>query len=372
MTMKIFQPKSVVVAVTLALLVTGCSVVDERKEAYKDAELQQPLEVPPDLLSVDATNDLSTAVAPMGTSVTLSEFTKAETGAQGGAAKAPKTTAANVGVNLQGNDVQIAREGNRYWLVVNGEPGKWWDVVKRFWLKNEIEIERENKQLGLIYTKWFEDKREVPKTSLFEKAYSSLRSDNLRDQYVVRIEASTEAGKSEIHIAHQGMMQVEYSDNLRWLPRERDTELEIAMIKKLALFVDAGDKQVEAVMAQAETVVDKAILEQAEDKSWRIKLNLAFPHAWREVGDVITASKIDIEDFNRSSGAYYLKGNLLQDMSKSNVFSSFLDAKGEVKPFLLKIEDKDMFVYLRIEGREGSTLTADEVEHFMKDLQTKF
>ena len=373
--------RSRIALVVAALMIVGCSVVDERKQAYKDAKLLPPLEVPPDLLSVDAKNDLAADVSATEKSITLSEFSQAETQAEeregkaGAERVAPQSslgstvaTGASLGVALSTDEVKLARDGNHYWLEAPGELNQWWSAVKQFWLSNEIEIERENMPLAMMYTAWFEDRSQFVETSFFQKAFSKLRSTNLRDQYVVRFENNAQAGYVEIHIVHRGMRHVEYGDNLRWLPRGRDPELELEMLKKLALYIDVGEERAQTMMAQASQTIETVSLQTQGDVVW-LKLRRSFAQAWKQVGDEILAAGYELEDLNRSEGLYYVHGDLFQEIDKANVFSAFTgEKKGEDKPFIVKLQTVGDFVRVDILPREGSEISSSEIESFLSEL----
>ncbi len=363
--------KKVLLILLPSILLGGCSVVDERRDAYKKAELLQPLEVPPDLLSITTEDELSVVSPPEGTSVTLSEFKKTE---EGGAVHktAPVIPASprmhmNVGLDLNPDEVRIMREGNHYWLVLPGQPEQWWQRVKRFWQSRDIGIEMELPALGLLQTKWIEDKSKLPETSFFEKAFSKLRSTNLRDQYVVRLESTPAGDATEVHIVHRGMTHEVYGDNLRWLPRPRDIELEIEAIKRLALYLGVGEEKAERLLEASKKTTNVAAVETADKGGYRLRLDMSFAQAWREVGDQLIALGMDVEDFDRSEGIYYAKGNLLsKHHSKADVFSRFTDKpRGEVKAFSLTVREQADVVYVAVQGREGAELSQEEVEYFL-------
>jgi len=349
-------------------VLAGCSVVDERKEAYKNAELLQPLEVPPDLLSIEINDDLS---APTGATVTLSEFNKAEAAAEKLTEKAATDETlvvphVEVGLALNEREVSIVRDGNYYWLVLPGQPDQWWSHVKRFWQSREVAIELEVPKLGLLQTEWLEDKRKLPEVSFFDKAFSKLRSSNLRDQYVVRLEPTIAGDGTEIHIVHRGLTHETYGENLRWIPRARDKELEIEAIKRLALYIGVGEEQAEILLAASEKTQKSAVIENLDDGSLNLKLNMGFAQAWREVGDQVIAKGMEVEDIDRSLGVYYVRGNLLSNLSKADVFARFNSKqRGEVKAFMVKLEESASAVNVNVLGREGSELTAEEIEYFL-------
>ena len=366
------------VCVLFAGILSGCSVVDERKDAYKDAELLAPLEVPPDLLSIDASDDLSAGVAPMGESVTLSEFDKASAEAKekkqqkvAPVVASPIKQATNrIGLELNPEKVALAREGNRFWLVVPGQPEQLWNVVKQFWLSQEIVLEKEAPALGLMYTAWHEDKSKQVERSLFKKAFSFLFSTNLRDQYVVRFESSLDGQSTEVHVVHRGMRHVEYGENLHWLPREREVELEIQTLKRLALFIDVGEEQAQTLFAKVEEIVEKVSLQDEGEESVWLKLAMAYPQAWREIGNEILASGYEVDDVNRTEGVYFVTGNLLREIDKANVFAAFTEERrGEDKPFIVKLQDQGDYVRVSVVEREGNELTLEEKENFLRELQ---
>ncbi len=362
-----------------SVLLGGCGIVDERRDAYKKAELFQPLEVPPDLLRITTKDELSVVSPPEGASVTLSEFKKAEAEAEEGGAgqgivptvSASSNIKMDVGLDLNPDEVRIMREGNHYWLILPGQPEQWWPRVKRFWQSRDIGIEMELPALGLLQTKWVEDKSKLPETSFFEKAFSKLRSTNLRDQYVVRLESTPAGDETEIHIVHRGMKHEAYGDNLRWLPRPRDIELEIEAIKRLALYIGVGEEKAESLLEASKKATGVADVEMTGEGVYRLKLDMSFAQAWREVGDQLIALGMDVEDFDRSEGVYYAKGNLLsKHHSKADVFSRFTDKpRGEVKAFSLVVREHADLVYVTVQGREGAELSKEEVEYFFNSIK---
>lgn len=366
------------VFVVILMLLFGCSIVDERKEAYKDAELLPPLEVPPDLLSIDASDDLSAGIAPMGASVTLSEFDKAAETVETKAKKEPVTDSQNrvmpqagasIGFTLDPSKVSLSRDGNSYWLTAPGTPEYWWGEMINFLQSQEIALEKRVPALGLIFTGWHENKKNLPESSFFSKAFSLLRSSHLRDQFVVRIEKTVEGTGSEIHIVHRGMRHVEYGENLHWLPRERDVELEIEMLKRFALFVNVGESEAHALFDETEEVVETFSLQNEGEESVWIKLVMGYAQAWREIGNELTASGYEIEDLNRSQGIYIVHGNLLSEIDKVNVFSAFTgEGKGQEKTFVVKLQDQGGYVSVIVEEHAGVALSLEEKNNFLAEL----
>ena len=374
---KFMLSRKVLLLVSGAAVLVGCGVVDERRDAYKNAELMQPLEVPPDLLSIEATDDLSAAVAPMGKSMTLSEFERVQSEVQQdqsapAPAKEVVSTSEPIGLQLNDTDVTVERDGTKYWLVVPGEPSQWWNKVKRFWQSQEIGIEREAPALGLLYTEWYEDKSKLSEGSFVEKAFSFLRSTNMKDQYIVRFEATETGDGTELHVVHRGIAHHQVGEDLRWLPRERDVELEIEVIKRLALYIGLGEEKAAQLIEQTEVVVEKAVIIDDGEGMPSLKLAMSFDQAWEEVGDHLLASRKDVEDFNRSTGTYYVRGNLMLQLTRADVFASFESSEGQEKPFLVKLREENTSVSVVVEEREGVEIRREEVERFLEALKREF
>jgi outer membrane protein assembly factor BamC len=154
------------------------------------------------------------------------------------------------------------------------------------------------------------------------KAVDSLKSEGIRDQYMTRIERSKDGLSTEIHIRRQ-VMQESQSGNrkeLKWLPREEDPEIEIAVLQmlmnKLATDSPVKPKLAEqAASAVPQTPAPVAISEVLATVSVQLKdsaagkviqINEPFDRSWRRVGLALDSARIVTTDKDRSKGIYFV------------------------------------------------------------------
>jgi len=326
--------RNLFVILTVVLLGLGaCSVVDERKIAYKDVESTAALEIPPDLLSMEAGDDLAVALAPLGGSVTLSELNQLKV-------KESKTiqTTNVVGIPFSEN-LRLERDGAEQWLVAMGTPEQWWAEVILFWSLRDVEIEREDLLLGVMQTEWIEE-AQISKSSFLKKHLSKLYDSGVRDQYIVRFEAGLEDGTTEIHIIHRGMREDVVGKQKHWLPRPSENDLEIEVLKQLAIHISKDDVLAEAMIGDRPMAVKLARLVESDDGVVSLRVILPFSKTWRRTGNALVQMDLSIDDFNRNLGLIEITGAMVE-REKGKSFAERLLGSDEVTEdqFNLQLED---------------------------------
>lgn len=348
-----------IVLVGVLLGLSACSVVDERKAAYKDLEPTANLEIPPDLLSMEAEDELAVALAPLGGSVTLSELKQNEK-KEG---KPLETTAV-------GDDFRWQRDGATRWLLVTGTPAQWWPEVERFWSLRDVKIEKENPALGIMQTAWI-TAAEVSTSASPKEDLSKSYDSKIKDQYIVRFETGIEAGTSEIHIVHRGLQEVVVDGQMHWLPRSSENELEVELLKQLALFISKKeDAEAETIMADLPPSVKLARLVEADGVA-SLRINLPFAKAWRRTGNALVQMDLSIDDFNRSTGLIEITG-MMSEQHKKKSFTQRLFGSEEVAPeekFNLQLEDIDSEVMITLRDKNtGELHDSPDVKEFFQRL----
>lgn len=307
----------------LLLALCGCSIVDKRKAQYETSEPQKPLEVPPDLVSIDLEDDLVSSTEPVGGAVMLSDYARGETTKSGPRVQTKVSSVPNVGPELD-QSIALARDGGRWWLEVPGEPGEWWVKVKQFWESQGLKLEKEEIETGIMRTEWREDRGSVPVTSLLKKAFSLLYSNSTRDQYTVRFESAVRSDFTEIHVAHRGMQQVIVDESVRWVPRPTDTTLEVEMLKRLALFVGASEGKSQELALDAGATQELAVVQFDDSSGVHLNVSAEFSRAWRLVGNALARLDVDLDDFDRAKGIFYASGELEVEPSEQGWFKRFI------------------------------------------------
>jgi len=297
----------------LALL-AGCSGFGNKSEEYKGASARaaQPLEVPPELTA--PTMDDRYSIPDPRAQTTYSAYSQKPAGASGPALPV---------VLPKFEGVKLDRFGDQRWLVVKGDPEKVWPVVREFWIDTGYKLLREEPQLGLIETDWFEDRSKVPQDLVrrtvgrfIEGLYSSPR----RDKFRTRLEKGTEPGTTEVFVSNRNLEEVYSSstqDRTSWQARPADREMEAEMLSRLMVKIGGGDTKVTSasapipgrrgVVPPAPSAIEprNAVLENSG--AGPLVVNDSFDRAWRRVGLALDRVGFTVEDRDRSKGLFFVR-----------------------------------------------------------------
>jgi outer membrane protein assembly factor BamC len=313
----------------LAIALSACSVIEESKIDYKSAKKASTLDIPPDLTQLTKDTRYTSAPDRAVSAVAL----------QAGQAQVPAIERA---APLQVGDVQIMRDGDKRWLVVNRPADQLWEPTREFWVDHGFNLSQEKADLGIIETDWAENRAKLPQDiirSTLGKVFDSLYSTSERDRFRTRLERRTD-GKTEIYVTHRGMEEV-YSnsnkDSTVWQPRASDPELETEFLRRLMIKLGTSEAQSKALVA-ADKATTVALAPSAKVATVNgqpaVQLEEPFDRAWRRVGVALDRTGFTVEDRDRSKGVYYVRYVAPNaDMeTKKGWFSGWFSSKPENKP----------------------------------------
>lgn len=290
-----------VTVVTITALLSACNILSDRRVEYKQSRPAPSLEVPPDLSSPEA--DESMAV-PGGAGPTFSEYASERRMPQAaqGAAVLPQSGA-----------MRVERDGDKRWLVVQGEPSHLWPRIREFWLQNGLLISMEDPRVGVMETDWAENRADIPQgmiRSVLGKVLDSVYSASTRDKYRVRLELGATPGTTEIYLTHRGVEEVIQGESTIWQTRPSDPELEAEMLNRLMVSLGAEEKQAQTLVAEARGErASRAHLIKDSDGGAALTVNEDFYRAWRRTGVALDRIGFTVEDRDRSQGVYYVRYN---------------------------------------------------------------
>ena len=176
--MKVQHPLARAGVIGLALAVSACSVIQEDKIDYKSAQKASTLEVPPDLTQLSKDTRYTTTQDKSVSALAL----------QAGQAQVPTVERS---APLQVGDVQILREGDKRWLLVNRPVEQLWEPAREFWIDHGFNLEQEKPDLGILETDWAENRAKLPQDVIRKtlgKVFDSLYSTSERDKFRTRLE----------------------------------------------------------------------------------------------------------------------------------------------------------------------------------------
>ena len=292
-----FSTSALSIGLAIAVLSSGCSVLEENKVDYRSAKKGETLEVPPDLTAL-ARNDRY-AVSSDG-SVNALGYQNTNQIAQS------LPTAANSVA-----DARIERSGNQRWIVVNRPAAAVWPQVTGFWKDNGFNLATQQEALGIMETEWAENRAKLPQDFIRQtigKVLDGLYETGERDKFRTRLES--QGDKTEIYITHRGMVEKLASRNGRendstiWEPRPSDPELEAEFLRRLMLKLGATEAQAKAESAKATASSPETKVTIEGDK---LAIPQGFDAAWRQVGLALDRSNFTVSDRDRSKGIYFVR-----------------------------------------------------------------
>ena len=363
------QLKIVAFAASLTCLLVGCSTFEEGKIDYKSASQATTLEVPPDLTQLKRD---SRYIVP-GSSSAL-------TAAASSGARSPNDagTATN-----QAGDIKIVRNGNQRYLVVPRSADAVWEPLRDFWKDNKFVLSTDQPELGIMETDWAENRAKLPQDLVRKtigKILDAVYSTGERDRFRTRVER-TDSGV-EITITHRGVVEefknAAAKDQIIWVPRPADPELEIEFLRRLMLRLNgqnsvASNKAVAAPVAiksDGGATTDVKVIKVNQLPA--IEIKDGFDRAWRRVGVAIDRTGFTVEDRDRAQGFFFVRYAPPGSADKEPGFFTKLFTSEKASPGLAKyrivLTSKGDVSTVQVQAADGMPETSSNAEKIIKLL----
>ena len=355
------------IGLSLSLLVlSGCSSVDQilgKEESidYKSTVSGDPLSIPPDL--TQANRDAHYR-APEGVT-SYSQY------AQGRSAQ--QATGGADQVLPQAAGIQVMRDGDLRWLVIDRPVDQIFPRIVDFWGEQGFTIQSQDPRAGLIQTDWAENRAKIPESwirSALGSIIDQVFDSGERDRFRTRIERV--GNKTEVYVSHQHMEETPTADGsaFKWVYAKEDPGLNAAMLARMMVFlgsdIDSAREQVanaskDPSAAQVQTL-DAA--GQAE-----LLLNESFDRAWRRVGVAIDSAGFSVEDRDRSAGEFfirYLDSDTGEKIEQQNIIGRIFGSRNtaEAVPLRIKLTGQGNATRVTVldqNGQEQTTPTAKRI-----------
>lgn len=340
------------------------------KVDYKKSQSLPPLEIPPDLTSSTIDDTLAVPdIDPAGTA-TLSVYNEERQDPQ---------VRGTENVLPQQDSIRVERDGDKRWLVMQGEPEQVWPKVREFFLQSGFLIKQEDPRIGIMETDWLENRADIPKDpirSILSKAFDSLYSSATRDKYRVRLERGKEPGTTELYLSHRGVEEVVQGDSTIWQPRPSDPELEIEMLNRLVASFGVDDKKAKALLAQQESAAPRAQLTRDSEGRAFLTLGEDFSRAWRRTGLALDRVGFTVEDRDRSRGLYYVRyiDPLKDEKKDSGILTKLKFWKDdERKPgsdeYLISVAGEEESTRIQVLNKDGAPENSDTTNRILALLE---
>lgn len=199
--------------------------------------------------------------------------------------------------------VTVHRDGNDRWLEVQAPPSKVWQWIEDFVKKSGLHIAHSDPRLGLLETDWLFTAKPLTH-GVFAPVVADRSAASVADRYLIRLEEGTQAGSTDIFIAHR---RVARNDQGEWRLRGEDPFLEAEFMR--ALLVDLGGRKAASLqrIAQGDTSAAQPQLRRLDDKTPVLVLHDHFFEAWRRVGLALDRAGFTVVDRDRSARHYFVR-----------------------------------------------------------------
>ena len=307
----------IAITTLVTAVAAGCSnipssdeILPDRKTEYKKSKgAERNLEIPPDLTRSSISDELVIPDAPKRGANTLSGFEMRE-GVRG-------RVNARTAVLPQVENIEIQRDGDKRWLVINGEAEDVWYKVVEFWQDNGIILIQQDPTVGVIMTDWLDNRADIKTdvvTDTFRRLFDSLYSSSTRDQYRVRIERGVEPGTTELYLTHRGMQEDTVIspgggdiEDIVWKPRDPDPDLEAEMLNHIMVYLGVSAERARGALAESGKPTAPLSSLQRSRGDVSLEINDRFDRAWRITGVALDRVGFAVEDRDRGQGVYFVR-----------------------------------------------------------------
>jgi outer membrane protein assembly factor BamC len=353
------------------VLLSGCSQLNqimgtEDSVKYRSTVAGDPLSIPPDLTQA---NQDARYRAPEGTT-TFSQYAAAQQD------RGSSTGVQNILPSV--DDVNVVRDGEMRWLVVNRPAEQVYPQIIEFWGEQGFTIQTQDPKAGMIVTDWAENRAKIPegwiKTALgaiFDQVFDSGE----RERFRTRIERVN--GKTEVYISHQQMVETGTADNSgwKWVAGKEDPNLNAAMLARLMVFLGTDIQTAQAKVTAAQKQPGSPVIEPAVSGQAVLALAEPFDRAWRRVGVAIDSAGFYVEDRDRSAGDYYVRyldTDTGQKIEQPNVFQRMFGGKGTSEPrtFRIRVADQGSSSVVTVLDANGQPDNSDTAKRIINVLSS--
>ncbi len=350
------------------LLITACGTTEKATDGdadfgdysveYKKSPPAERLAIPPDLSSSRVEDAV---VAPERSAASYSEYEK-------------ETPGQPFGILPAQEDIEVIRDGDKRWLVIQAAPEQLWPKLREFWLDFGFLLTIEDSQIGIMETDWKENRADIPDDIIrdfLKPVLDAAYSAPTRDSFRLRIEKSDKPDHTEVFVSHRGVLQKVSGESIVWETRPAEPELEAEILRRLIVYLGIEDEKARARLARTNQRNMRAKIIKDRKGNSLIDYQRGYPRAWRIVGLVLDRVGFTVEDRDRSRGIYYVRySDPLADIKsgEQGILSGLIFWGSDEKPSsdqyqvnLAGDEASTQIVVLDEDGERDSSKTAQRI-----------
>jgi len=347
----------------ISLLVACETGLDRR---YLDTSLGKPLEMPPDLSSVDSASNFDLPSGFKGEDPAVRD---------------------KVPVLAKLDSVQLNGSGDLHWLDVDDSVTDLYQQIKNFWAFEGYGLVMDEPVIGIMQTEWVykEEGASHKNVPWWENLFATEDLSASQDQFRTRIERNPSGKGARVYITHRGTEYV-YEFDLgdknstgsvnKWGFRASEPELEVEMLSRLMIYLGLKQEQVDDQLARVRLFQPRAILDvDSTEKSPYLTLLDPYHIAWNRVYQVLLRLNFDVElaEFKSGligeEGAFVVKSEVVESPDNKGFFNFISQPDRKNRKFTLVLNAKDHeTTRMVLEDDKGNFDTSPEGSQFISLL----
>jgi len=346
----------------VALLAACESGLDRR---YLDTTLGKPLELPPDLSSVDGASNFDLP------NVFVSDDPEVRD---------------KVPVLARVDSLQLNGSGDLYWLNVEEPATSLYQKIKNFWAFEGYGLVIDEPVIGIMQTEWvYKEEGATSKDAAWWKnLFATEDLSASQDQFRTRIERDPSGKGSRVYITHRG---TEYVHEFRlgdknstgtvndWGFRASEPELEVEMLSRLMIYLGLQQESVDEQLANVRLFKPRAMMEvDSDEKSPYLLLLDPYQIAWNRVRHVLERLNFEIEVSEYKSGfsgegVLIVKAQVVESAENKGFLGFGTEEDRRERRFTLVLSEEDhTTTRLILEDEKGNFDTTTEGSQFISLL----
>lgn len=343
---------------SMVVLLSACTVLQEDKIDYQSAVKAPTLEVPPDLTQLRQ----NSRYAIESISATASGFENAGS----------RVVDAGTAANSLGS-ARIERQGDQRWLRVSLPPDQVWTLLREFWTSNGFVLVTDAADIGIMETDWAENRAKLPQDLIrrtLGKVLESFYSTGERDKFRTRVERTDQG--VEIYVTHRGMIENfadAQKDRTIWQPRPSDPELEIEFLRRLMVQLGTSPDAAQTAATSSAAAVPVAQVSLVNGQAVLV-LSDPLDRAWRRTGLALDRSGFTVQDRDRAAGVYFVRYAAPTDQEQAGFLARLFGAGKSATPELMQYRislssDTEAQSTLRLLTADGQAAPLEQSESIL-------
>ena len=315
------------VAAVLSLSACGSFLKSEEID-YRHSVITPTLEVPPDLISRSADQNLDLPGSHIGKPENSGRFV--ETG--------------NLNIESRTlpvfNNLSLQGQGDMHWLVVPDVAEKVFPLIRNYWSEQGFILTVDEPAVGIMETNWLESKTATE--SFMASLFESFSGADSKDQYKTRLERSDDNLETRVYVSHRGQELVieeeagrrsftNFERSSGWQMAPSDPDKEYEMLARMMISLGMQDEGVKAELEKIGLFAARAVIEyDDEDEETYLLVKQGFEQTWNRLVHQLDriAVPVTVQDKNDNDGKLMLEKSGLEELAENEVAGLTLELEG--------------------------------------------